>query len=80
MKELRLLVNSVGCSKCRPEYLKNLRHALEEVKAQLCADCQRRAHTNPLRVLDCKVEADQPIIEQLPHILDHALPGVPPAL
>ena len=74
LKELKLLVNSVGCAKCRPEYLKKLRHALEGVKAQLCADCQRRAHTNPLRVLDCKVEADQPVIEQLPHILDHLCP------
>jgi len=74
LKELKLLINSVGCSKCRSEYLKKLRHALEGVKAQLCADCQRRAHTNPLRVLDCKVEADQPIIEKLPHILDHLCP------
>ena len=37
----------------------------------MCADCQRRAETNPLRVLDCKVEADQPIIEKLPKIIDH---------
>ena len=37
---------------------------------QMCGDCQRRAVTNPLRVLDCKVEADQPIIEKLPSILD----------
>jgi histidyl-tRNA synthetase len=32
----------------------------------MCADCQRRAQTNPLRVLDCKVPADQPIIDGLP--------------
>jgi histidyl-tRNA synthetase len=37
----------------------------------MCGDCQRRADANPLRVLDCKVEADQPIIEKLPHIVDH---------
>jgi histidyl-tRNA synthetase len=37
----------------------------------MCGDCQRRAETNPLRVLDCKVEADQPIIEKLPAIVDH---------
>jgi histidyl-tRNA synthetase len=37
----------------------------------MCGDCQRRADTNPLRVLDCKVEADQPIIEKLPSIVDH---------
>ena len=34
----------------------------------MCADCQRRAGTNPLRVFDCKVPEDQPIIEQLPRI------------
>lgn len=71
LKDFRLLLNSVGCPKCRPEYLKVLRKALEEVKARLCEDCQRRAVTNPLRVLDCKVEADQPIIESLPRIIDH---------
>jgi histidyl-tRNA synthetase len=69
-----LLLNSVGCSKCRPEYVKILRQALQSVKAGMCADCQRRADTNPLRVLDCKVEADQPIIEELPHIVDHLDP------
>ena len=37
----------------------------------MCSDCQRRATTNPLRVLDCKVPADQPIIETLPRIADH---------
>lgn len=69
-----LYVNSVGCAKCRPEYLKGLRRALEGVKNTLCADCQRRSETNSLRVLDCKVEADQPIIEKLPRILDHLCP------
>ncbi len=74
LTEFRLLVNSVGCSKCRPEYLKVLRKALDEVKGRLCEDCQRRANSNPLRVLDCKVEADQPIIEELPKIIDHLCP------
>jgi len=71
IRKFHLLINSVGDSKCRPEYVKVLRRALEEVKSQMCADCQRRADTNPLRVLDCKVEADQPIIAKLPTILDH---------
>lgn len=71
LRDFRLLINSVGCSRCRPEYVKVLRAALQDVKAQMCADCQRRADTNPLRVLDCKVEADQPIIAKLPTILDH---------
>ena len=74
LTEFKLLVNSVGCTKCRPEYLKVLRKALDEVKARMCDDCQRRARSNPLRVLDCKVEADQPIIEGLPKIIDHLCP------
>jgi len=66
-----LLINSVGHPACRAEYVKVLRRALESVKAKMCEDCQRRADTNPLRVLDCKVEADQPIIAGLPRILDY---------
>jgi histidyl-tRNA synthetase len=69
-----LLINSVGCANCRPEYIRVLRQALQNVKGSMCADCQRRAETNPLRVLDCKVEADQPIIEKLPRIVDHLDP------
>jgi histidyl-tRNA synthetase len=66
-----LLINSVGDHNCRPQYVEKLRAALEPVAASLCGDCQRRAVTNPLRVLDCKVPADQPIIDKLPNILDH---------
>ncbi len=74
IREYQLLLNSVGCPNCRGEYLKVLREALEAVKSSMCGDCQRRADTNPLRVLDCKVEADQPIIEKLPNIIDHLDP------
>jgi histidyl-tRNA synthetase len=71
IREYQLLINSVGCPTCRAAYLEVLRQALQDVKATMCADCQRRADTNPLRLLDCKVEADQPIIEKLPKIIDH---------
>jgi len=67
----QLLINSVGDHNCRPQYVELLRQALQPVAASLCSDCQRRAVTNPLRVLDCKVEADQPVIDKLPGILDH---------
>lgn len=69
-----LLINSVGCGKCRPQYVQALRRQLESIKDRLCEDCRRRADTNPLRVLDCKVEADQPLIAKLPRILDHLCP------
>ena len=63
-----LLINSVGSAADRARYNETLRAALEPVAAQMCVDCQRRAVTNPLRVLDCKVPEDQPIIDALPKI------------
>ena len=63
-----LELNSVGCPNDRAAFNEALRKALEPVKDKMCADCQRRADTNPLRVFDCKVAADQPIIETLPRI------------
>ncbi len=65
-----LYLNSVGCTNCRPQYLATLRQELEKVRDRLCPDCQRRSETNPLRVLDCKVAADQPVIDQLPALSD----------
>ena len=63
-----LELNSVGCSNDRAAFNQALRKALEPVVGQMCVDCQRRAVTNPLRVFDCKVPADQPIIDSLPRI------------
>jgi len=63
-----LQLNSVGCPSDRAKFNEALRQALEPVKDKMCADCQRRAVTNPLRVFDCKVPEDQPIIEKLPRI------------
>jgi histidyl-tRNA synthetase len=65
-----LELNSVGSSADRARYNEVLRTALVLVVPRMCQDCQRRAVTNPLRVLDCKVPADQPIIEKLPVIAD----------
>src|SRR5450755_3226716 len=63
-----LELNSVGCRNDRAAFNQALRKALEPVVGRMCADCQRRAVTNPLRVFDCKVAEDQPIIETLPRI------------
>lgn len=67
----RLLLNSVGCPACRPAFVEALHEKLSGVKDSMCADCRRRAETNPLRVLDCKVPDDQNIIDSLPSILEH---------
>ena len=65
------IINSVGCKECRPRFVAALREKLTDVAPKMCGDCQRRVDTNPLRVLDCKVPDDQPIIDTLPSILDY---------
>ena len=68
-----LSINSIGhnAPDCRPKYVELLRAELRKVKDQLGADSQRRIETNPLRVLDSKLELEQPIIAKLPKIADH---------
>jgi histidyl-tRNA synthetase len=66
-----LELNSVGCADDRPIYNQALKEALAGVVDKMCVDCRRRAETNPLRVLDCKVPEDQPIIAQLPRMSDY---------
>src|SRR5258706_5939349 len=68
IKDWTLELNSIGCANDRAAYNEALRKALEPVAPKMCVDCQRRAVTNPLRVFDCKVREDQPIIETLPRI------------
>lgn len=75
LEGFHLIINSVGCPDCRPKFLAALREKLEGVAPTLCTDCQRRATTNPLRVLDCKVPEDQDKINALPSILDHLCPN-----
>jgi histidyl-tRNA synthetase len=65
-----LLLNSVGSKESRVRYNQALQAELKDVAPKMCEDCRRRAQTNPLRVLDCKVAEDQPIIERLPSILE----------
>jgi histidyl-tRNA synthetase len=70
---LQLDINSIGhnAPDCRPKYVELLREELLKVKDHLGADSQRRIETNPLRVLDSKLESEQGIIAKLPHIADH---------
>jgi histidyl-tRNA synthetase len=67
----RLELNSVGSATDRPRYVAALREALAPVKNLMCEDNQRRAETNPLRVLDSKAPEDQALIDALPKIADY---------
>jgi histidyl-tRNA synthetase len=73
LKGIELGLNSIGhnAPNCRPAYVELLRAELTKVKDQLGPDSQRRIDTNPLRVLDSKLESEQAIIAKLPHIADH---------
>lgn len=68
---LDVILNSVGNSDDRPIYRAALVEFLSPNAANLCADCQRRMETNPLRILDCKVPTCKEIVEGAPSILDH---------
>jgi histidyl-tRNA synthetase len=70
-----LQINSLGCPECRPAYRQALFDFLQSRLGQLCADCQRRAVTNPLRALDCKVPGCQEATAGAPAVVDHLCPG-----
>jgi histidyl-tRNA synthetase len=71
LRGVELSINSIGDRNCRPKYVELLRTELQKVKDKLGADSQRRIETNPLRVLDSKLENEQALIEKLPRIGDH---------
>ncbi len=74
VKDRQILVNSVGCRKCRLGYQKDLRASAEKVRERLCEDCQRKIETNPLRIFDCKVDTCREISLGFPVITDYLCP------
>jgi len=65
-----LLVNSIGDENCRPAYIARLKEEIEKRLEHFCSSCKQRYESNPLRVLDCKVESCQPYLNELPSIAD----------
>jgi len=68
--DVTLQINSLGCPECRPAYRESLINFLEERLKNLCDDCMRRYSTNPLRVLDCKVQGCKEATQNAPEVLD----------
>ncbi len=75
LKDVEMHVNSLGCPDCRPGYKQDLKTFLKDRLEALCPDCQRRYETNPLRVLDCKVESCIRAVEEAPLLLDRLCPA-----
>lgn len=70
LKDLKLSLNSVGCPKCRPIYRKVLQDYFRDKLDTLCDDCKDRFERSPLRILDCKTDADKPFMPAAPKITD----------
>lgn len=64
-------LNSLGDGACRPSYLEKLKGFLDKIEDHLCDNCTRRAQTNPLRVLDCKVANCKALLTHVPIMVDH---------
>jgi len=75
IRDVSLQVNSLGCPECRPAYREKLIVFLEERLSHLCPDCNRRYRTNPLRVLDCKIEGCKEATKNAPEVLDSLCQG-----
>jgi len=71
LKNLEILINSVGCKKCRVDFIQKLKKYLKDKNDFLCSECKERYKKNPLRVLDCKKDSCKKIIETAPVITEN---------
>ncbi len=71
LRNVRLMINSIGCASDRVKYRKVLKKYLESRLGRLCKDCARRFESNPLRILDCKKEECVKATEDAPRTVDH---------
>ena len=75
LKDLSLTINSIGDPSCRPKYIEHLKDYYYPHIAKLCVDCNRRINTNPLRLLDCKNDPCQELIESAPKSIEMLCPS-----
>ena len=76
LTKLSFELNSLGCRECRPGYRQALTDFFAGLDSEkLCDDCRRRMHTNPLRVLDCKVPGCKELVADAPSVKDHLCSG-----
>jgi histidyl-tRNA synthetase len=75
LENISLQLNSIGCQECRPEYLATLKKHYARHTSVLCADCQIRLEKNPMRLLDCKQSACQPVVKTAPVSTDYLCPA-----
>lgn len=71
LENLSLEINSIGCKKCRPQYVKILKDYYKVHQKSLCKDCRRRLYRNPLRLLDCKEDKCEQLANKAPSMVDN---------
>ena len=71
LRDTELLVNSIGDSQCRPDYIAELQSYYSGHQDKLCPECRIRLERNPLRLLDCKVETCRALGDEAPRSADH---------
>jgi len=74
LENLFVVLNSIGCRQCQPQYVEVLKQYYRGIASRICPDCTVRLAHNPLRLLDCKEDSCQVIIEEAPHISDYLCP------
>ncbi len=70
-KDVELEINTLGCSLCRPKFKEILKDYLVKFEGELCPDCVRRIHKNPLRCFDCKVQTCKDTLKTGPIIYNY---------
>ena len=71
LKNVKVLINTLGDSTSRTNYSKALKEYFESYKEDLCPDCQNRLVKNPLRILDCKIDREKDYVKNAPKMKDY---------
>ncbi|NCB20455.1 MAG: histidine--tRNA ligase [Clostridia bacterium] len=68
----QIQINSLGKADCRKEYNARLLSFYKERgrRAKLCNNCKKNITTHPLALLDCKEDACQKLLSEVPQIAD----------
>ena len=71
IQSYKVLINTLGDDASRSAYREALKAHFRDHLDELCGDCHRRYEQNPLRILDCKVDHDNPIVQSAPQLSDY---------
>ena len=71
IQSYKVLINTLGDDASRSAYREALKAHFKDHLDELCGDCHRRYEQNPLRILDCKVDHDNPIVQSAPQLSDY---------